>query len=178
LTHKMITALPRLLAVLTVRVDNRVLERDRHRLHPDGLIQERKVVAHVFHASHAERACVVLATTVFRVTRKMHDVTAAKTLERFSGIEEGIVADGAGSLEFLRDAAMVLVRQGHACIAPHAVSKINSQTLPHPARIAVGAVKYGTGSIVVEVANVAKVFGKSLFVELARFVDAELRCRL
>lgn len=88
------------------------------------------------------------------------------------------MADGAGSLELLRNAAMVLVFQRHTGIAPHAVPKINAETLSHPARVAVRAVKYGTGAVVVEIANVAKIFGKSFFVELALFVDAELGGRL
>lgn len=83
LADKMIPALPRLFAVLAVNVDNGVLKCGGHWLHADGLIQERKVVGHVFHASHTQRAGVVLAAAVFRVARKMHDVTAAKTLEGF-----------------------------------------------------------------------------------------------
>ena len=88
LADKMITTLTRFLAILAIYIAYRILVCSWHGLHTNGLVQERKVIAHVLHASHAKRTGVVLATTVFCITRQMHDMTTSKTLQRFGRIEK------------------------------------------------------------------------------------------
>mmetsp|Transcript_22460 Transcript_22460/g.39471 ORF Transcript_22460/g.39471 Transcript_22460/m.39471 type:complete len:100 (+) Transcript_22460:196-495(+) len=95
LTHKMIFTLACLLAVLTVNIDHGVLVDGRHRLHSDSLIQQRKIVRHVFHTSHAKRAGVVLLTPVLSEAGKMHNVSTFQSPQWFGGAEERIVTNRA-----------------------------------------------------------------------------------
>ena len=69
---------------------------------------------------------------------------------------------------------MVFVIQRHASIASHAVSKINTQSFTHSTGVAIRAVEDRAITVIKKIANVAKVFCESLFVQFAFGVDAFL----
>jgi hypothetical protein len=87
LSHKVVTALARLVTVLAVDIAKSVLIHGRHDLHPDRLVQQSEIVAHVFHTSHTQRTSVPLTATVFRKARHVHDVSTSETSKRFGRVE-------------------------------------------------------------------------------------------
>jgi hypothetical protein len=178
LPNKVKIALSSLFAILTIHVAKRREVGVGHWLHSYGRIQKRKIVAHIFHAPHTKRARVALASSVFSKARKMHDVTTLQSSQRFCGLKEHFVTNGTRPLKFLRDASMFLIRKRYASVAPHTMSKIDPKTLSHPTNVTIGAMILGLGTIVVQVANSAKILGKGLTIRFASGVDASVFGRL
>lgn len=64
-------------------------------------------------------------------------------------------------------------------VAAHAVSKVNAQSQSKTANIAIGTVKNGSGTVIVQVTDATKVLGKGSFASrLAVGIDAAIFGRL
>ena len=182
-SNKMVRRSSRLTAVLTVYVAPRVQVGLRHGLHPPGRVQQRKVIAHVFHGPQTERTLVRMAprAQIIGKALQVHNMSAPKTAERFRRLKQSIVTDGTLPLQLLRQAVvrLIVVIECHARVALHAVSEINAQSQSETANVTVGTMKNRSGTVVVQVTYPTKVLGKgSLFPRLAIGIDAAIFGRL
>mmetsp|Transcript_25979 Transcript_25979/g.57238 ORF Transcript_25979/g.57238 Transcript_25979/m.57238 type:complete len:81 (+) Transcript_25979:477-719(+) len=73
---------------------------------------------------------------------------------------------------------MVFVVQRHASVASHAMSEVDTQTFTHSTGVTVRAVEDWAITVIIKIANVAKVFCKSPFMEIAADVYACFGSRL
>ena len=73
---------------------------------------------------------------------------------------------------------MFVILQGNTRIAAHTVAKVDAKPQPHPAGVAIGTMKNGARAVVVQVANIAKVFGKWFSIGFAVWIDAPIFCGL
>jgi len=127
-TNEMVADVTHLATILTVDVASCGRVCRGHGLHPHGRIQQRKVLPHVFRALFAQRAGVVVSTHVHGEAAEVHDVAAPEAAKRFCALKHGLVTDGAIALKPLGD-AVVVICEGDARVATHAVAVIDAQAL-------------------------------------------------
>ena len=114
-----------------------------HGLHSYCGIDLSKVLTHIFHTFLTERAGPLPRPLVHGEALHVHDVTTAESFERFDGLEQAFVTDGAIALKLLRDAVVLLFKvfvHGYAGVASHAVAVVDPQPLAGTTDIAEGAV--------------------------------------
>jgi hypothetical protein len=171
-TDEMVFNVAHLTAILAINIACGFGIGQGHGLHSHGGIEKCEVFAHVIGALLTERTRIRLASHVHRKTAEVHDVSAFQSSERFRALEHCLVTDGTIPLQPLRD-AMMIVLDGNASVAAHAVIVVDAQSLAGPTNVAERAVIYGFArGVVVEVANVARVPREGLPPRMTYGVDA------
>jgi hypothetical protein len=112
---------------------------------------------------------------------QVHDVSTPETTEWFRRLKQTLVTNGALTLQFLGQTKMrlAIVVECDTGVAAHAVPKINAQSQSETTNVAVRTVKNGSGTVIVQVTDATKVFGKGRFASrLAVGIDAAIFGRL
>lgn len=81
-----------------------------------------------------------MSSSVLCETCEMHDMPAAKRPQRLRGLKEAVLTGRTTTLQFLRQTVVFIVIEGDTCIALHAVTKVDTETSPQSAGIAIRAV--------------------------------------
>ena len=110
---------------------------------------------------------------VFIVTREMHHMTALHSTQRFCRFKHGLLTYWAAALQPLRDAYMsIIFCHINACIAPHTMTKVNTESFSFPAYVAIRTViNLLILVIIVEIANGTNIFRKRSPIRITIGID-------
>jgi hypothetical protein len=115
-----------------------------------------------------------MTASIFGKAREMHHVPAFQTTQRIRRLKQAFMTNRTASLQFLRDAVVVSVGKRNASIAPHTMAKVNAKAKAKSTCIAIRAMKDGARSIIIQMANATKVFGKGLASRFTVRIDASI----